>query len=197
MPKRIAAKQPGKLYRAKVALPGGCVKGTLVQDGKYLETGKPCPYNCAKEPKFFSEVIPPLYPPGTKLILTRPSMFGYNLFDHNKDDSSLSRKSPKIFKLPGYTTLISVGDYIEGKIRYIIVKMSEKPKAQHYVVPEKELMEGKQYYYVSSKGDIHSEWIGREPDVEKYRKSVGNYHATKENGMVYKQVLKEYGQPRF
>jgi hypothetical protein len=166
-----------KTFKAKVNLPGGCNKGTIVFNGKYVETRKVCPYDCENEKDFFEEILPPKYSVNSNIILkTQQSYQGCNI---------VGETTRRNFLLPAFTEFTIVGEKKKNTILYVIVKNGE----YYYLIPEKEIFPADIYFYLSSKGIIHCCYVGREPKADSYRKLVDNYHKTKPEAQIYKDKL--------
>jgi len=168
-----------KTYRAKVNLPGGCVKDTLVCDGIYVSTGKPCPYDCATEKSFFEEILPPKYTVNSTVIIKEP------LFCQ-VCDSAGETKGRNSFTIPAYTEFSIKGEKKKNTILYVVI---EHNKGHYFLIPEKDVYPAEVYFYLSSKGIIHHSYVGRDLAAEKFRKSVGNFHNTKPEADKYKNSL--------
>lgn len=175
------AKKASKIYRAKVNLPGGCVKDMLIQDGKYIDTGKPCPYDCANEKNFFEEILPPKYPVNSVIILR--TQRNCQICDNK---GNLRYRSGS-FTLPAYTELVIKGEIKKNTVLNLIVSFGKQ--GNHYLVPEKEAYPADVYFYLSSTGIIHHSYVGRDLKAEEFRKLVGNYHKTKLEAEKYKNEL--------
>jgi hypothetical protein len=170
-----------KTYRAKVNLPGGCVKDALICDGKYVATGKPCPYDCANEKNFFEEILPPKYPVDTAVILKEPLMCKLCDVQGNQ------KYGRNTFTLPAYTEFFIKGEIKKNTVLYIVVSFGNQ--GNYYLIPEKNIQIAEVYFYVSSKGIIHHSYVGRDTGAEKFRKLVGNFHKTKIEAEGYKNKL--------
>jgi len=174
-----------KTYRAKVNLPGGCIKDTLICNGKYLNTGKPCLYDCENEKGFFEEVLPPKYPTNTTVIMKEQLLC--RLCDLSGETKGLSS-----FTLPAYTEFTIKGEKKKNTVLYLIVEFN---KGFYYLVPEKSTYPAEVYFYLSSKGIIHHSYVGRDLKSDKFRKSVGNFHKTKPEADKFKISLVKYWNP--
>ena len=170
-----------KVYVAKQDLPGGCPAGTKVIKGTknlyHYENGNLCPFDCEKEPKFFAEVILPKYQIGTLVILK--DQLNVNVC------TAVGNKTHQMFTLPAFTDMKITGEILSRSTLHVIVHYNSR----YYLVPEKNVFNAETYYYVSSKGSVHKAYVGRESQVEAYRKSIGNYHGTGEAATLYKKSL--------
>ena len=172
-----------KTYRAKVNLPGGCAKDTLICNGKYVSTGLSCPYDCVKEKSFFEEILPSKYTIGSTVIGVKQQE------DRQCDLNGETNYAHKLFSLPAFTQLTIKGEKHKNKVVYVIIEFPQGIKKNLFLIPEKDISISEMYFFVSSKGTFNSDYTGRDSPAENYRKSIGNFHKTKEEAIVYKDRL--------
>lgn len=161
----------GKLYKAKIDLPGCHKDRVIVGDSKtyrYQDNLKLCPYICADEPKFFEEIKEPKYKKGTTVILHDAR--SVVICDLN------GKKTRSNFTLPAFTELTICGEITDNTSTWLILKMSS---LYYYLVSDKVVHKPDCYFYVSSKGIVHKAWKGRDRQADKFRASVNNMHINK------------------
>lgn len=200
MEKNIHSPENNKTYTAKVNMPG-CKAGTIVNYKKYVETGpgkhrhrniiieenkQPykyedgtvCTYDCANEPDFFEVVLPAKFKPGKNVILHT------SLKARLCDDKGVLYTNT--FTLPAYTEFNVIREKRDGRNRlFVVVCFSGK----YYLLPENVVNIPNYYWYVSSKGEVHRGYVGRDPKADKFRIDIGNFSEDATKAHEYKDGL--------
>lgn len=172
-----------KEFVLKMDLPGGLTKGTVInadKDGRkwvYTYNGKPFPYDCAKEPRFFEERPLSKYTKGTRVITDM--QINAELCHQNGD------KTRQHFKLPAYTEFPIVGERMYHSNLFVIVQWN----GRWYLLPEKSIRVPEYYLYVNSSGKVFKACVGRDKVADKFRKETGNWHKDAQSAETYKNSL--------
>jgi hypothetical protein len=182
-----------KTYAAKIDLPGGCHKGRTITGEKvagkttYLySNGEVCLYDCAKEKLFFEEIKPLKYKPGTRLVMATQQTV--EICSPNGD------RHHKTFKLPAWTAFAVSGERIDRTKLHVIVTVN----GRYYLIPETLLFVPEYYWYINSAGQIHQTISGRDPEADKFRKSINNHQPDHKSAYVYlSELVDKMTVPKF
>lgn len=165
-----------KVYVLKVDLPGGYTKGMrvipLIGGGwRWEHTPVKCPWSPEVESKFFDEVIQPKYELKQKVWFQ---------FDKNRYVKAEIMSN-------------STGLYRGKNNNSYTIKYGKTGGFNTLVVPEDKLFPLATYYFISSKGTIHSEDIipSQQSNTDTFRQLVGNYFNTKDEAeAILNKMLK-------
>lgn len=171
-----------KLFKALQNLPNGVKKNDLFElivkaDRNstrnvfaFKETGIIIPYDCIKETDFFVEIKMAEFENGEKLIINKDYMKFKEFQEVTVIDNTLggSKTNP--------TITVSVGGI-------------------NYYLPVKILSRYNIYYFINSKGDIHTAIKGKHIGSDRWLKASGNYYMTKESANnAKKNILLDYAK---
>jgi hypothetical protein len=125
------------------------------------------PFDPIKETSFFKEYIEinGKFEIGSNVCLNKP-MLCQNEVGFRSSINIPARTPLKVIK------------YIKPqKNKYVIVEFN----CANFKIPEKDLMEYKEYYFINSSGHIHKDILGKHPEGDRFRKLTSNMFDTKED----------------
>jgi hypothetical protein len=162
-------------YVTTKILPGGIKIGTGVKfiNGQWVfDGGQVCIYNPEKEPDFFKVEYETYFKPGDVVYITEK-------FAKSHRGLSVKHRGLSV-KVPA--TVLTAQSVTETRAKYTI----EINKVS-YTVTDKDIYDGKIYFFISSKGIIQH-MVTTETHINEfayhYRKATGNYFENKEDAQL-------------
>ncbi len=158
--------------------------------GKEFTEDDLVPFVPSKEPNFFEEVSKPIEPKfksGDIVRLKNNTRVECKLKSLRKTNEMITSKVK--FEIIG----IEKRSVSAARKTKVVIFYEVKPDYNNvtYIIEEDKLINYEFYYFVNSKGKICQEMVGREITTDVFRKSIGNYFKTVEEGREYINKLKE------